>query len=379
MYVQRLAEKLAANGHDVTVLTSQYDASLPKHDELNGVKIVRCWVAFRVSKGVIMPGYLTTALSLMRNSDVVVVNLPNTPIEAFVVPFLARFIVRKPITAIYHSDVHLPPTFFNKIVDKIVFLSNYLAASMVHRISAYTEDFARHSHILSRFLRKITVIPPPVMVEDASDEEVAAFQEKHAPNGEKLIGFTARFATEKGVEFMVDALEQIHATHPNVKVLFAGEYQNVIGEDAYWQKLQPQLTRLGASWSFLGLLNNKQLAVYYRACDVTVLPSINSTETFGLVQVESMLCGTPSVASNLPGVRQPVTRTGMGIVVPIGDSTALAQALIKVIDHPNDYFKPREEIEAIFGIQNTLSGYERFFADVIAAHGNSMALGAPKE
>jgi hypothetical protein len=68
------------------------------------------------------------------------------------------------------------------------------------------------------------------------------------------------------------------------------------------------------------------MPAFFAACDVVVVPSLNSTETFGLVQVEAMLCGTPSIASDLPGVRRPPRMTGMGEVVPIGDSSALAEA-----------------------------------------------------
>ena len=47
-----------------------------------------------------------------------------------------------------------------------------------------------------------------------------------------------------------------------------------------------------------------------------MLPSLNSTESWGIVQVESMSCGTPVVATDLPGVRMPVKMTGMGRIVP---------------------------------------------------------------
>ncbi|MBM2851387.1 MAG: hypothetical protein HW418_4329 [Anaerolineales bacterium] len=55
IYVERLSRALAARGHQVTVLTSQYDRALPLRAELHGVQIVRVPVLMRVSKGVIMP------------------------------------------------------------------------------------------------------------------------------------------------------------------------------------------------------------------------------------------------------------------------------------------------------------------------------------
>jgi len=67
IYVQRLAEALAARGHTVTVLTSQYDKRLPQEEIINGVRVVREPVAFWISKGAIMPGYFRTAAQLLRS------------------------------------------------------------------------------------------------------------------------------------------------------------------------------------------------------------------------------------------------------------------------------------------------------------------------
>jgi glycosyltransferase involved in cell wall biosynthesis len=97
-----------------------------------------------------------------------------------------------------------------------------------------------------------------------------------------------------------------------------------------------------------------------------VLPSLNSTESFGLVQVEGMLCGAPSIASALPGVRQPVTLTGMGEIVPIGDSVALAEAVIRVLNDKAKYRRPRSDIESLFSTPHTAELYEKLFEDLLA-------------
>ena len=57
IYAERLAKGLAQRGHQVTVMTSQFDRSTPLEEEKDGVRIVRVPVAFRVSKGVIMPTF----------------------------------------------------------------------------------------------------------------------------------------------------------------------------------------------------------------------------------------------------------------------------------------------------------------------------------
>jgi glycosyltransferase involved in cell wall biosynthesis len=174
-------------------------------------------------------------------------------------------------------------------------------------------------------------------------------------------------ATEKGVEVLIEAMPRLLETFPRAKVLFAGQYLDVMGEEAYYQRLMPMIQRLGDEhWEFLGMLDQDQMPAFYAACDVLVVPSLNSTESFGLVQVEAMLCGTPSIASNLPGVRQPPRMTGMGQVTPIGDVAALAEALIQIIERPEDYARPRHLIEDTFSLERTVSGYEALFDSLTA-------------
>jgi len=123
------------------------------------------------------------------------------------------------------------------------------------------------------------------------------------------------------------------------------------------------LERLDEHWIALGLLGGEELAAFFAVCDVTVLPSLNRTESFGFVQIESMLNGTPVVASNLPGVRIPIGTTGMGLISPIGDRHALANNIADVLRRSSEFVVPREQVEAEFSAHRTaddyLSLYER--------------------
>jgi glycosyltransferase involved in cell wall biosynthesis len=159
---------------------------------------------------------------------------------------------------------------------------------------------------------------------------------------------------------MLEAIPYLLKELPDVRVMFAGEYKNVIGESLF-RELQPTLEKYQDKLIFLGVLSPQQMADYFRTCDVVVLPSVNSTESFGLVQVEAMLCGTPVVASNLPGVRIPTRITGMGEVIPIRNEVALAEAIVRVVKNRGRYIKPREDIVRLFDIQTTLKMYEDLF------------------
>ena len=106
------------------------------------------------------------------------------------------------------------------------------------------------------------------------------------------------------------------------------------------------------------------MAAYYPNLDVLVLPSLNSTEAFGLVQIEAMLNGVPSVASNLPGVRQSVKIHGMGQIAPIGDSRGLAEAVLEVLDHREKYQTDAAAIARRYDPGTIAAEYEKLFDEM---------------
>jgi glycosyltransferase involved in cell wall biosynthesis len=359
IYAERLSRGLAARGHAVTVLTSRFDPRTRREESQDGVRIVRVPVLFRVSKGVVMPSFGWIATRLVREHDVISLHLPQ--FDAAGVALRGR-LFGKPTTLTYHCDLALPPGPLNRIANRVVDSMNALAGRWAHRVVAYTEDFAQHSPYLQRFADKVTIIPPPVELPRASAQEVAAFRARHRLDGRApVIGMAARLAAEKGVEVLLDALPKVLETRPDAHVLFAGQHEAVLGEGPYARRLAPALERHGQQWKFLGVLEAKEMAAFFANLDVLVVPSLNSTESFGLVQVEAMLCGTPLIASGLPGVRQPVLQTGMGEVVPIGDAAALADAIVRVSSHRSEYVKARDEIERRFSTALTIDGYEQLF------------------
>jgi glycosyltransferase involved in cell wall biosynthesis len=359
IYAERLAKGLVARGHEVTVLTSKFDRSLPAEETQDGVRVVRAPVLFRVSKGVIMPTFGLLATRLVRQHDVVSLHLPQ--FDAAGVAARCR-LMRKPAVLTYHCDLRLPAGGFNRVVNRVVLVMNRVAGHLADRVVAYTEDFAEHSPFLEALRDKIEVIPPPVELPEVGAGAVAAFAKIHnLEESGPVIGMAARLATEKGVEVLLHALPRLLEVYPRARVLFAGQFRDVVGEQAYAQRLGPLFREFEDHWSFLGVLRPVQMAAFYPNLDVIVVPSLNSTESFGLVQVEAMLCGTPSIASNLPGVRQPVEQSGMGQIVPIGDSKALAEAIVDVIGHRRDYVRPREEISERWSTERTAKCYESLF------------------
>jgi glycosyltransferase involved in cell wall biosynthesis/ubiquinone/menaquinone biosynthesis C-methylase UbiE len=365
IYAEREARALAARGHEVTVLTSRFDSNLPAEEVRHGVRIIRPRVWFRISKGVIMPGMWIQAWKLAREADVV--NLHAPQLDAALVALFAR-LLGKPVVLTYQCDMQLPHGLVNRLANIVSNLANHITARLSHVIVCLTRDYVDHSPFLKSFQPKIQPIYPPVVMEPATQADEAAFRQRLGLKpDEHIIGMAARLATEKGVEVLARALPQVIEKFPTARVLFVGPYQHVFGEEAYAASLQPLIDRLGNAWTFLGVISPVDMTAFFQTCEVTVLPSVNKTEAYGMVQVESMRCGTPVVASDLPGIRVPVQQTGSGLIFPAGDSQALAEALIQVLSNPETYRGQPEKLLRMSDPDNVAVEYEKIFESLLPA------------
>lgn len=364
IYAERLAKALVQRGHEVTVLTSQFEKDLPLEEVQDGVRIRRVPVALRISKGVIMPSLGRLAWEETRKHDALLLHLPQFDAAGLAI---RGWLLKKPTVIIYHSDLILSAGLFNRFVNFVINFMNDLAARFTHRISSYTEDFASHSPYLRRFASKVRVISPAVELPQSEPQAAAAFAAAHNPTGKRpVIAMATRFAAEKGVEVLLQALPAVLEKFPNALVWFAGQYKEVLGEEEYAQRLFPLIAEYErkGQWKFLGTLPMQDMPSFYQGLDLLVVPSTNSTETFGFVQIEAMMNGKPVVASALPGVRQPVRMSGMGLVSPIGDAEALAANMMEVLSHPEKYRGDADALRAEFSPQTCAARHEALFEEI---------------
>ncbi len=359
IYAERLARGLVARGHRVRVLTSRFHPRLPAREIADGVDVLRVPIAAKISKGVVMPLFPAYAWSAVRDCEVVNVHMPQ--LEASLLAGMARLSGR-PAVITYHGDLRLPPGAFNRSVQGALLPLNHAAALAASRIVVTTQDYADHSPYLRRYRAKVEVIPPLIELPAPDPAITRQLAERYRLNGHTRIGFAARFSAEKGVEYLLEALPRVIERLPDVGIAFTGAYRDTVGEAGYQARLRPLLERYGDRLTFLDLLRPEELPSFFSLCDVVAVTSLNSTESFGLVQAESMLSGTPVVASDLPGVRQAVQRTGMGELVPPRDPQALADALVRVIQQRPQYRRPRQELERQFDLRSAITQYEDLFA-----------------
>jgi len=364
IYAERLAKALAKRGHEVTVLTSQFEKDLPREEWMDGVRVVRLPVLMRISKGVIMPSLGRMASKLVKENDVVHLHLPQ--IDAAGIALRGR-IWKKPTVITYHCDLRMPMGLLSWAANQGVHFMNNLAALFTNRIITYTQDYADHSPYLRRHKKKLRIISPPVVLPEVTKDALKQFEKIHNPEKKHpVIGMAARFASEKGVEVLLNAMPLIRKELPDAQVWFAGPFENIMGEESYYARLQPTIDRLRkvGAWHFMGSLSPAEMAAFYPNIDMLTIPSLNSTEAFGLVQIEAMMNGAPSIASNLPGVRQPVKRHSMGKVIPIGDAKALAKAVISIYKDLDSYKTDQKALRTMYSPDAIAQEYEKLFAEI---------------
>lgn len=357
IYARRLIRRLVEDGHDVTVLTSHYERGLPRRELIDGATVVRTPVLLRASKGSLMPLLPWHALRLAARHDVVHVHLPQ--FEGSTVAMAAR-VTGTPVVTTYHCDIQLPPGIGRHVFTPAIRASHYLAGKLSDRIVVNTEEYARSARLPKHFHRKVSTAYPPVELSEPCGPSLRARVDlSRGP----IVGFVGRFAEEKGVATLVDAAPRVLAAMPDARFVLAGLTDQVPGEDVY-ARLLPKMRALGASMTHIGVLTDSELREFYEAIDVLALPSVNATESFGMVQAEAMLAGTPVISTAIAGVREVIDVTGMGISVPPRDEAALAAAIVRVLREPGRYRRPPPDIEAIFDPRRTVETYERIFEEL---------------
>lgn len=101
--------------------------------------------------------------------------------------------------------------------NKAVLLMNELAALFAHKIVTYTRDYAENSTYLRRYLKKLDIALPPVELPVISSHAIEDFRLEHNPENQwPVIGMAARFATEKGVEVLLNAMPKLLDEFPHV-------------------------------------------------------------------------------------------------------------------------------------------------------------------
>ncbi len=172
---------------------------------------------------------------------------------------------------------------------------------------------------------KVDVIPNGINVNKFDGvERDWEFRRNYAADNEKIIFFAGRIVPEKGIQVLLDAFMKVKTYYNDVKIVIAGK-------GPMMDELKQKAINLGISDKvyFTGLLNDKQITKMYKCIDVAVFPS--TYEPFGIVALEGMLSGTPTVVSDIGGLNEIIKHGVDGLKSYAGNANSLADSILEVL------------------------------------------------
>lgn len=306
--IQDLVEGLG-HQHRMQILVCT-EAARGKTEAVNGIPVIRAGT-FRTYFSV--PLSLTFPILLRRlaaDSDLLHFHLPYPLAD------VSHLMVRPhgKVVVWWHSDIVRP-----KRLSRLhrPFLISFLRRA--HAIIVAAPQLIDSSAVLSKLRHKCVVIPIGIdTCRFNLDARISRRVVQIRNNARSVVLFIGRFVYYKGVEYLIEAMKNVDARLV------------LVGEGPLEASLKSQVARMGLQdkVAFVGRVEEEDIAAYYHASDAFVLPSIENTEAYGIVQLEAMACGKPVISTDLPtGVSFVNLHGKTGLVVPPRNAEALAEAM----------------------------------------------------
>jgi D-inositol-3-phosphate glycosyltransferase len=343
VYVREVSRELGRMGVSVDVFTRSQDPSIPRvvrlgerarvihlaaggeapmarervHDHLDEfVEGIEAWrIAEAIDYDLIHAHYWLSgvaALTLKTRWSVPVLQMFHT---------LGRLKNR-----VARSAAELEPAVRLEEETRIVSAADRIVAANVVERAELLRDYAAHAS-------RIATIPCGVDTDLFTPGDRAEARRRLDLEGRPLLLWVGRIAPIKGLDTLLDAVARLSGSGQDMRLL-------VVGGDAdeptngHETSLRRRIERLGLGDSvrFVGPQPQSVLPLYYAAADVTVLPSYY--ESFGMVALEAMACGSPVIASRVGGLVTTVRDGVTGFLVPDGDVEALAERIETLVADP---------------------------------------------
>jgi glycosyltransferase involved in cell wall biosynthesis len=328
-YSVNLARALAGRGHEVTVQCGSDPLPGGVCNEF-GIRIVRHRILMRVYGTPVMPGLLKALTGV--KSDVLHGNFPS-PYIACAVAAASRS-RRIPAVLTWHND--LPPVtsgakFLIQAHDRIVLPCYITAYRRVISTSAY---YAEHSRILSSLGEKVRVVPNGVDCDRFHPSRDGGKVREELRLGDRFtiifVGALTKWHRYKGLEVLLHAIRSL-PRELNLVLIIVGD-----GELKGHYMMMSHDLGLDGRVIFMGDVDDAELPQIYVASHVSILPSKDMSEGFGLTLLEANASGLPVIASRVGGIPSVVKDGYNGILVPPNEPQALAEAILSMIKNPRE-------------------------------------------
>jgi glycosyltransferase involved in cell wall biosynthesis len=317
-HIQALAEGLQARGVDVHVLVTNTQRQTLT-GEINGVPVTKVGRLLNISSAPISPGFCAELKRLSQDADIVHLHVPYPPAE------LCQLASRngKHFVLTYHSDIvrqKILGFFYRPFLRRVLRRAEYITVSNPQyiQLSRFLRPLAdkcvvvHHGIDLSRFALTPTV-----------QQRAAAVRSRY--NNQPLLLFVGRLRHYKGIDVLIDAMQNVDA---HAVIVGDGPMGPAWKQKTVDEGLMDRVT-------FLNEIPEEELVALYHAADIFVFPSTNRAETWGTVQVEAMACGLPVICTELgTGTSYLNQHEVTGLVIAPNDSATLRGAIQHLLGDP---------------------------------------------
>jgi rhamnosyl/mannosyltransferase len=350
--VRTVAEGMDHRGHDSRVLCA-VPRGRGRRGEVAGVPVTRT-TSLGVARSVpLSPTFPVRLHQRSRDADVVHHHLPNplSVVSARLTPAPDAAVV-----ATYHSDIVRQQTAL-RLYEPL--RRRFLDA--VDHLFVTSPALVEHSARLEPYREKVSVVPLSVDLDRYTPGETPAVDLPGDPARPTVL-FVGRLNYYKGVEYLVDAMRSVDS---RADLLVAGD-----GDRRAELEARVGRPELDDRVHFLGYVEEDRLHACYDHADLFVLPSVEPSEAFGVVQLEAMAYETPVINTDLPtGVPWVSVDGETGVTVPPRDAAALATAVDGLLGDPERRraygVAARERVERLFGRERMLDTMEARYRAVV--------------
>ena len=331
--VYDLSRTLLKDGHEVTVVTYK-EGDAPEFEDDKGVKV------YRVDNYMINPNNFIDWIMQLNFNMVAKVNELIAKGEKFDVIHAHDWLVAYAAKTLKNSyDLPLVSTIHateagrnggihdevQRYINDTEWMLTYESSEVIVNSKFMKNDLQR---LFGLPYEKINVVANGINSTAYSGvEKDYDFRRQYAADNEKIILFMGRLVYEKGVQHLISAMPKILENYHDAKLVIAGK-GGMLDE----LKAQVEAMGLGQKVYFTGYLNAKQVSKMYKCADISVFPS--TYEPFGIVALEAMLAGVPTVVSDVGGLNEIVEHGVDGMKSYAGNPNSLADSILELLFNP---------------------------------------------
>lgn len=270
---------------------------------------------------------------------------------------LAGFFSGRPVVLQEHMAHSLPP-WYQRIADRV------LSVLPCHglAVSQNVKDFmVQQRYLRKEKIRVITNGVPVAAFRSPSDAKIEKLnQELHLQKGDMILGSIGRLAEEKGHRFVIEALPEVVASHPNVKFL-------LIGDGPLDRDLRDLAARLGVAEHVRFLGHRSDIDSLLGTMDVFIMPSLGESGS-SLAVGEALAAGQPVLASACEGLKEMLEPTGAALFFRPGDTVDLVLQLRRMLadETLRKQFSVRaKNASEAYDIHRTSAQYAQLYEEIL--------------